>query len=82
MPLYYDNTRVVAQAKESRSHHKSRHILRRFHLVQEIIERQDVVIDRVDTKNDIADPFTKALPKQQLDCLLDCMGIKYKDDWL
>ena len=47
-----------------------------------IIERQDVVIDRVDTKNNIADPFTKALPKQQLDHHLDCMGIKYKDDWL
>ena len=80
VPLYYDNTGAVAQAKEQRSHHKSKHILRRFHLVREIIERQDV-IDRVDTKNNIADPFTKALPKQQLDRHLDSMGIKYKDDW-
>ena len=61
--LYCDNTRAIAQAKESRSHHKFKHILRWFHLVREIIERQDVVIDRVNTKNNIADPFTKALPK-------------------
>ena len=39
VPLYYDNTRVVAQAKEPRSHLKSKHILRCFHLVHEIIER-------------------------------------------
>ena len=45
VPLYCDNTRTVAQAKEPRSHHKSKHILRRFHLVREIIERQDVIIE-------------------------------------
>ena len=39
VPLYCDNTGAVAQAKESRSHHKSKHILRCFHLVREIIER-------------------------------------------
>ena len=82
MPLYCDNDGVVAQAKEPRSHHKSKHILWRFHLVWEIIERQDVIIERVDTKNNIADLFTKALAKQQLDRHFDCMGIKYKDDWL
>ena len=80
--LYYDNTGAVAQAKEPRSHHKFKHILRRFHLVREIIERQDVIIERVDTKNNIADPFTKALPQQQFDCYFDCMGLKYKGDWL
>ena len=82
MPLYCDNIGAVAQAKEPRSHHKSKHILRWFHLVREIIERQDVIIERVDTKNNIADPFTKALAKQQLDRHFDCMGIKYKGDWL
>ena len=82
VPLYCDNTGAVAQAKEPRSHHKSKHILRLFHLVREIIERQDVIIERVGTKNNIADPFTKALPQQQFDRHLDCMGLKYKGDWL
>ena len=45
IPLYYDNTEAVAQVKESRSHHKSKYILRRFHLIHEIIERQDMVIE-------------------------------------
>ena len=62
--LYCDNTEAVAQAKESRSHHKSKHILRWFHLVWEIVERRDVIVERVDTKNNIADLFTKALSLQ------------------
>ena len=78
--LYCDNTGAVAQVKELKSHHKSKHILRCFHLICEIVERQDVVIERVDTKNNIVDPFTKALPQQQFDHHLDCMGLKYKSD--
>ena len=82
MPLYCDNTGAVAQAKEPRAHHKSKHILRRFHLVREIVERQDVYIDRVDTKNNVADPFTKALPQRDFDRHLECMGLRFKGDWL
>ena len=37
--LYYDNTGAVAQFKEPRAHHKSKHILRCFHLVREFVER-------------------------------------------
>ncbi|KAK8491402.1 hypothetical protein V6N11_073728 [Hibiscus sabdariffa] len=36
--LYYDNNRAIAQAKETRSHQISKHILRRFHLIREIID--------------------------------------------
>ena len=82
VPLYCDNTGTVAQAKEPRAHHKSKHILRCFHLVKEIVERQEVCIKRVDTKNNIADPFTKALPQREFDRHLDCMGLRHKGDWL
>ena len=82
VPLYCDNTGAVAQAKEPRAHHKSKHILRCFHLVREFIERQEVCIKRVETKNNIADPFTKALPQLEFDRHLDCMRLKFKDDWL
>ena len=36
--LYCDNTEAVAQEKESRSHHKSKYILRWFHLVRKIVQ--------------------------------------------
>ena len=37
IPLLCDNNSAIAQAKEPRSHQKSKHILRRFHLIKEIV---------------------------------------------
>ena len=37
--LFCDNNGVIAQVKEPRSHQISKHIFRRSHLIQEIIER-------------------------------------------
>ena len=42
--LYCDNSGAIAQAKEPRAHQNSKHILRRFHLIREIVERGDVKI--------------------------------------
>ncbi|PKI72506.1 hypothetical protein CRG98_007109 [Punica granatum] len=41
MDLYCDNNGAIAQAKEPRSHQRSKHILRRFHLIRKIIDRGD-----------------------------------------
>ncbi|KAL4285292.1 hypothetical protein GQ457_16G014520 [Hibiscus cannabinus] len=65
--LYCDNIGAIAQAKESRSHQRSKHILRRLHLIQEIIDRGDVEICKVHTNNNIADPLTKPLAQQKHD---------------
>ena len=37
--LYCDNNGAIAQAKEPRSHQRSKHILRRYHLIKEIIDK-------------------------------------------
>jgi hypothetical protein len=42
MELYGDNSGAIAQAKEPRSHQKNKHILHRYHLIREIVERGDV----------------------------------------
>jgi hypothetical protein len=44
MDLYYDNSGTIAQAKEPRSHKKSKHVLRCFHLIHEIINPGDVKV--------------------------------------
>ncbi|XP_039688647.1 secreted RxLR effector protein 161-like [Medicago truncatula] len=45
--LLCDNNGAIVQAKEPRSHQKSKHIQRRYHLIREIIERGDVKICKV-----------------------------------
>ena len=77
MDLYCDNSGAIAQAKEPRSHQKSKHILRRFHLIREIVERGDVKICKVQTDLNIADPLTKPLPQPKHEAHTRAMGIRY-----
>ena len=69
--LYYDNNGVIAQAKEPRSHQRSKHILRRC-----------VKICKVPTLDNIADPLTKPLAQQKHDGHTRSMGIRGMPDWL
>ena len=82
IPLLCDNNGAIAQAKEPRSHQKSKHVLRRYHLIREIIERGDVKIEKIDGKENAADPFTKALGITQFDKHKWEVGMKYMTDWL
>ena len=63
MDLYCDNRGAIAQANEPRSHQKSKHILRHYHLIREIIDRGDVKICKVHMDLNIANPLMKALPQ-------------------
>ena len=81
MNLYCDNNGAIAQAKEPRSHQRSKHILRCYHLIREIIERGDVKICRVPTNDNVVDPLTKPLPHVKHKSHTKSMGIKYNIDW-
>ena len=61
MDLYCDNRGAIAQANEPRSHQKSKHILRHYHLIREIIDRGDVNICKVHMDLNIVDSLMKAL---------------------
>jgi hypothetical protein len=63
MNLYCDNNGAITQAKEPRSHSRSKHVLRRYHLIREIINRGDVKICKIDTVSNTTDPLTKSLPQ-------------------
>ena len=80
MDLYYGNNGAIAQAKEPRSHQRSKHILRRYHLIREIIDRGDIKICKVDTNDNIANPLTKPLSQVKHDQHTRSMGIRYLYD--
>ena len=79
---YCDNNGAIAQAKEPRSHQKSKHVLRRFHLIREIITGGDVVVERVPSEDNIADPLTKPLSHFVFERHRGLMGIRHIGDWL
>ena len=63
LDLYCDNSGAIAQAKEPRNHQKSKHVMRRFHLIREFIDRGEIKICKIHTDLNISDPLTKPLPQ-------------------
>ncbi|GJU14534.1 hypothetical protein Tco_1142500 [Tanacetum coccineum] len=59
--MYYDNTRAIAIAKDHGVTKGARHFRTKVHYLRETIEMGDVRIEKVDTDDNLADPFTKAL---------------------
>ena len=79
--VYCDNNGAIAQAKEPRSNQRSKHILRCYHLIREIIKRGDVKICRVPTDDNVVDSLTKPLPQAKDDRHASFIGIRYIDEW-
>ena len=59
IPLYCDNNRAIAFAKEPRSHQKSKHIERQYHIISDYLEKKYVEMRRADSIKNVADPLTK-----------------------
>ncbi|PKI51369.1 hypothetical protein CRG98_028230, partial [Punica granatum] len=80
--LYCDNNGAIAQAKEPRSHQRSKHILRRFHLIREIIDKGDVKICRIPTDENLSNPLTKPLVQRKHEAHTRSIGFIGMPDWL
>ncbi|KAL0288119.1 UNVERIFIED_CONTAM: Retrovirus-related Pol polyprotein from transposon TNT 1-94 [Sesamum calycinum] len=80
--IFYDNNGAIAQAKEPRSHHRSKHILRRYHLLREMVSKGEVRMDRVSSAENTADPLTKPMSQIAHAQHLDKMGLRSMGDWL
>lgn len=58
------------------------HVLRRYHLINEINDQGDIHICKVYTNNNIADTLTKALSQQKHESHTSSMSIGYLGNWL
>ena len=77
MILYCDNSGVVAQPKEPRNHRKGKHIERKYHLVREIVQRGDIIVEKIASEDNLADPFTKALKTKVFDSHVYNIGLRF-----
>ncbi|KAA0064189.1 gag/pol protein [Cucumis melo var. makuwa] len=74
--LYCDNSGAVANSKEPRSHKRGKHIERKYHLIREIVQRGDVIVTKIDSEHNIADPFTKTLTAKVFEGHLESLGLR------
>ncbi|RVW37486.1 Retrovirus-related Pol polyprotein from transposon TNT 1-94 [Vitis vinifera] len=80
--LYCNNSGAVANSKEPRSHKRAKHIERKYHLIRDIVQRGDVVVMKIASENNLADPFTKSLLSTTFERHVEGMGVKVADAWL
>ncbi|KAK4403186.1 hypothetical protein Sango_1059300 [Sesamum angolense] len=80
--IFCDNNGAMAQAKEPRSHYKSKHILRRYHLLQEMVGKGNVRVECVTSIENTVDPLTKPVSHIAHTQHLDKMGLRKMGDWL
>ncbi|KAL0383043.1 UNVERIFIED_CONTAM: Retrovirus-related Pol polyprotein from transposon TNT 1-94 [Sesamum calycinum] len=80
--IFCDNNGAIAQAKEPRSHHRSKHILRQYHMLREMVGRGNVRMDRVSSAENTADPLTKPVSQIAHAQHLGKMGLRQMSDWL
>ena len=74
--IFCDNEGAVALTKEPHIHERSRHILRKYHYVRKRVEAGGVVVKRVSSEENPADPLTKALSRIKHDDHTRFIGIR------
>nr|GEY51139.1 hypothetical protein [Tanacetum cinerariifolium] len=74
--LYIDNKSAIELIKNLVFHGRSKHIDLRYHFIRECVERGDVVIKHVCSKEQRADILMKPLPRIQFIEMRKMMGVK------
>ncbi|GKC13699.1 hypothetical protein Tco_1010481 [Tanacetum coccineum] len=76
IPLYCDNRSAIALYCNNVQHSRSKHIDIRNHFIQEQVEKGVVELYFVTTNYQLADIFTKALPRERFKFLHPRLGMK------
>ena len=82
LTVFCDNSGGVANSKEPRTHKKSKHIERKYHLIRGIVQRGNVMVVKIASENNSAYHFTKALPQKYFDRHVEGMGVEVLGAWL
>ncbi len=62
VPIFCDNNAAIQLASNPGYHSKTKHINVAYHVVRGFVESRQIIVERVDTKDNLADTLTKPLP--------------------
>nr|GEW97068.1 reverse transcriptase domain-containing protein [Tanacetum cinerariifolium] len=74
IPLYYDNKSAIAFCYNNVQHSRAKHIDVHYHFIKEQVENGIVELYFVWTEYQLADIFTKPLPRERFNFLIDKLG--------
>jgi hypothetical protein len=75
IPIFCDNTSAINISKNPVMHSKTKHIPIKYHFVREQVAEKNIKLEYVGTKEQIADIFTKPLPREAFEYLRQKLGI-------
>jgi len=73
--VYYDKTSAISLSKNPVMHSRTKHIPIKYHFLHEQVAEQNIILECISTKEQIADIFTKALPREAFEYLHQKMGV-------
>jgi hypothetical protein len=73
--LYCDNQSTIFVSKNPAEHKMMKHVDLRHKWIQEKVEHGEFQVEYVPTKDQVADIFTKALPKESFERLRRACGV-------
>lgn len=74
--IHCDSQSAIGRAQSSMYNGKSRHIRRRHNTIRQLISNGVISVEYVKSKENLADPFTKGINRDQMYKLLRGMGLK------
>jgi hypothetical protein len=77
IPIYCDNTSAISISKNLVMHSKTKHIPIKYHFLQEKVAENNIRVEYVGTKEQVADIFTKPLPWEAFEYLRQRLGVIY-----
>ncbi|GJT95020.1 putative RNA-directed DNA polymerase [Tanacetum coccineum] len=80
--MYCDNSAAIIFANDSGVMKGARHFLRRYHYVREQVESGEIKILKVHTDDNLADPFTKALPRGKVTDHANGIGLQLASSFM
>ena len=76
LTLYCDISDVAANPKEPRSHKRSKHVERKYHVLRDIVQLGDAIVLKIPSARNLTDPFTKTLPVNNFKGNLEGLGLR------
>lgn len=74
--IYCDNKSAITIAKNSVFHSKIKHIAIKHQFIRNVIEEGQVKLEYCKSEEQLADIFTKALPRDRFQRLREALGVQ------
>jgi hypothetical protein len=75
IPMYYDNKSTIDISKNLVMHSKTKQIPIMYHFLWEHGVEKNIRVDYVGTKEEVADIFTKPLPREAFEYIHQRLGV-------